>query len=219
MISPMMSAAINVPVLEGTASALSLPDNAHSRAATSNCSTLISVTLATSRENSRLLSWLNLTILSLNSELPWDIWGREASFWLHYPSCSSLLGFLGILTAFGLIQFSHLATVVGDPGISVSQSRHRSEEETLGLPGRQEWGHLYRESSKRSGICSQHEPLPSEIILPLTALPNPERCCSRPRHRQVITAVIFQKSREQPQTQGPPLPLPVAFMQGVKPVC
>lgn len=65
----MMSAAINIPVMGGTALALSLPDNTHSRAASSKPFTLRSVTPATnSRENSRLLSWLNFTMLSSNSE-------------------------------------------------------------------------------------------------------------------------------------------------------
>lgn len=175
MISPMMSAAINVPVLEGTSSSLSLSDSVYSRAVTSHCFILISVTPATSRENSCFLSWLNLTILSSILELPWDIWRREASFWLHSPSCSSLLGLLRTPTPFGLIQFSHLATVAGNPGISVSQSRQRRRHS--GFPGRWEWGHLYRESSRSSGISSVNmsdsplrSPFPSE------------RCFSRLRH-------------------------------------
>lgn len=86
-----------------------------------------------------------------------------------------------------------------------------------GLPGSGEWGHLYRESSRRSGICSlnmSHSPLRSSF--PSQLFPSQRDAAAGPRLRQVITAILFPKSREQSQTQGVPLPLPAAFAQGVK---
>lgn len=219
MISPMVSAAVNFPRLEGTASPLSLTDTAHTRTA----SVLLLYLSLQPRAEKTHASSAGLTLqYSSNPELPWDTWSRQASFWLYSPSRSRLLGFLGVPTPFGLIQLSHLAMIAGNPGISVSQSRWLSEEETLGSSRKERMG-----SSCTGRVLKGLASLLSVWATLLWDHPSPHSS-SQPREmlqqacsiRKAISAFIFQKGREQSQTQGSPLPLPAAsfHVQGGKPV-
>lgn len=179
MISPMVSAAINFPRLEGTASPLSLIDIAHTRTA----SVLLLYLSLQPRAEKTHASSAGLTLQycpQIQSYLGTSGVDRLASgsTLLPAPVSWGSWEYQYLLASFSSLIWPLQWVILASVSVKAGGYQRRRH---LGFPGRREWGHPVRgEFQKFWHLFSQREPLSSEIILPLTALPNPERCCSRP---------------------------------------